>query len=95
MIQNRPFLLIVEADKKYLGHNIFLKEAILHHNILFVCRYTINIIARPVCGNKSNMQENNIPNNISGFEDPMLSLMYFTQFNMVCFMLNYHQSLSV
>ena len=54
----------MEADKTCLGHNILLKEAILHHNISFVCSYTINIIARPICGIKSNTQENNIPNNI-------------------------------
>ena len=42
----------METDKKYLGHNIFFNEAILHHNISFVCAYTINILARPMSGIK-------------------------------------------
>ena len=46
----------MEADKKYLGHNIFLNEAIIPKTVLLARTYTINIIARHIGGIKSIMQ---------------------------------------
>ena len=51
----------MEADKKYLGHNIFFIEAIIPKTVLLARTYTINIIARHIGGIKSIMQENNTP----------------------------------